>query len=341
MLELGLIAVALIVSYSGVDLYRRWSEQKRILALPNHRSSHTRATPSGGGLVVAVVCLGGYLSAAYLAGVTVSRGYVAGSLVIVGISWLDDVRTVSPSVRFLCHTLAAVLLVIDFGAIRYIAVPGMTEDWMIGRLAPLISIIWIVWLINAYNFMDGIDGLAALQAVIAGAGWWIATFSFTAPGIHLFAPVVAAAALGFLVHNWQPARIFMGDAGSAFLGFTFAALPILAAWENPDRAGIFVVVAVVVVWFFIFDSVLTFSIRLFNGRKVWTAHREHLYQRLVIAGGTHAGVTLLYGAFTAAVGAALAAGFFFGGFAAAAGYLFTAALSVGLAGYALRKTKSQ
>jgi UDP-N-acetylmuramyl pentapeptide phosphotransferase/UDP-N-acetylglucosamine-1-phosphate transferase len=113
--------------------------------------------------------------------------------------------------------------------------------------------------------------------------------------IYYFSCVIAAASLGFLVQNLSRSKIFMGDVGSAFLGFTFAALPLLGrelAVKSPDLLPI---AAVLFVWFFIFDSVMTILRRLVRGEKIWVAHREHLFQRLVSSGFTHRQVTIIYG----------------------------------------------
>ena len=102
--------------------------------------------------------------------------------------------------------------------------------------------------------------------------------------------LIAAASLGFLGHNWPPARIFMGDVGSAFLGYVFAAMTVLAAQAGP----VFVLAGIVLVWPFVFDAAFTFTRRLCRGEKVWVAHRSHLYQRLVISGLSHGQVSALY-----------------------------------------------
>jgi UDP-N-acetylmuramyl pentapeptide phosphotransferase/UDP-N-acetylglucosamine-1-phosphate transferase len=101
--------------------------------------------------------------------------------------------------------------------------------------------------------------------------------------------------LGFLVHNWHPARIFLGDVGSAFLGFTFAVIPLLAGAEHSGKSAPLPLIGVLLVWLFVFDTGLTFFSRLIRRQKVWTPHREHLYQRLIISGFSHSAVSLLYG----------------------------------------------
>jgi UDP-N-acetylmuramyl pentapeptide phosphotransferase/UDP-N-acetylglucosamine-1-phosphate transferase len=290
------------LSWAGVRFYRAWSERKGIVDVPNERSSHAAPTPRGGGVVIAAVCLGGYALAAYSGGHRISWGYLAGAMLIVTISWLDDVKSVSSLSRLLCHAVAAVVVVADAGPMpigSFSPTAGFEVDWPIDLIAKSITVFWIVWLVNAYNFMDGIDGIASLQAVLAAAGWAVLAAATGASLTSAFSTIVMAASLGFLLQNWQPAKIFMGDSGSAFLGYTFAVMPLLAARDQPDAAAKFATVSVLFVWFFVFDSVLTFFVRLFNREKVWRPHRKHLYQRLVIAGNSHGLVSTLYGVMTA------------------------------------------
>jgi len=160
--------------------------------------------------------------------------------------------------------------------------------------------VWIVGLTNVYNFMDGIDGIAAVQGVVAGLVWAVAGVWLGSDVVLLFGLVLTGACFGFLLLNWAPAKIFMGDVGSAFLGFTFAVLPLLLIHELPRLgnvayAGVVPGFAVLVVWSFVGDGFLTLVRRILHGERVWQAHRSHLYQRLVQTGWSHARVSLLYG----------------------------------------------
>jgi UDP-N-acetylmuramyl pentapeptide phosphotransferase/UDP-N-acetylglucosamine-1-phosphate transferase len=153
-----------------------------------------------------------------------------------------------------------------------------------------LTFLWVVGLTNAYNFMDGIDGLAGGQAVVAGTTWLGLGLITGLPLVSLLGLFVAGSSLGFLVHNWSPARIFMGDVGSAFLGFTLAVIAVLGSLESPELAY----AGVLVVWPFIFDTSFTILRRLRRKENIFEAHRSHLYQRLVIAGYSHRSVALLY-----------------------------------------------
>ena len=163
---------------------------------------------------------------------------------------------------------------------------------MTGRLSTVLTVIWITALVNAYNFMDGIDGLAGGHAVISGVGWAIIGMLAGAQDVVAIGSLVAAAAAGFLVHNWPPAKVFMGDAGSSFLGFLFGAVALLVRGED-TRA---VHWAVLLTWPLLFDTGFTLLRRIRRRENILLAHRSHLYQRLTATGMAHSQVSLLYSA---------------------------------------------
>jgi Fuc2NAc and GlcNAc transferase len=282
--------VVLLLSYFGVAGLRHWAEQRQILDIPNERSSHHQPIPRGGGLVIVVLTLAitglfGLRTAAWQGVVA----YLLGASIIATVSWLDDLRSLSNRVRFSAHVLGAILAIWGLGYCARVTVPWI-DSLRLGWLGLPITFIWIVGLTNAYNFMDGIDGIAGGQAVVAGVGWAALGWLTGQPLIGLMGVTLAAASVGFLGHNWPPARIFMGDVGSAFLGFTFAVLAVAASQRDARLA----LVGILFVWPFVFDATFTFLRRLKNGENVFAAHRSHLYQRLVIVGYGHRFVTLLY-----------------------------------------------
>jgi UDP-N-acetylmuramyl pentapeptide phosphotransferase/UDP-N-acetylglucosamine-1-phosphate transferase len=329
MLEVvGFGLAAVVLSYLGVVVLIRWAERRQILDIPNERSSHTRPTPRGGGLAIVLVVLVGWLVA-----LSLSRDswestdliYVIGAAFIAVVSWLDDLRSLSNRVRFGTHMLAALLVIGAFGYWTNMTVP-IVGSLRLGLLGLPITFLWIVGLTNAYNFMDGIDGIAGGQAVVAGLGWAILGWLTAQPLVGVLGVLLAAASLGFLGHNWPPARIFMGDVGSAFLGYSFAVLAVIASKSDTRLA----VAGFLLVWPFVFDTTFTLLRRLRMKENIFAAHRSHLYQRLVILGYSHGRVTLLY-AGLAALGGVLAVAWVLG--AAAAPYLIailipTAALSL-------------
>ena len=294
-IQLGLFIGAFAASFVGVALVRKWSHSRERFDVPNERSSHTIPTPRGGGLAIVLVCLTLYLAIDQILGLSFSWGYFFGALLVALVSWLDDLYSLPFWSRLLVHLAAAAILIIDLGFWSELNVPLISTTISVGTtFGVLLTAGWIVWLLNAYNFMDGIDGIAGLQAAVAGVGWAVLASFLGLDSTFLLSGVVAAASAGFLIHNWQPARIFMGDVGSAFLGFTLASLPLIARSEAGRELPILPVAAILFVWFFIFDTIFTFIKRVIARRRVWEAHREHIYQKLTIEGRSHATVALIY-----------------------------------------------
>jgi UDP-N-acetylmuramyl pentapeptide phosphotransferase/UDP-N-acetylglucosamine-1-phosphate transferase len=309
-----LLAAGLSASWVGVELFRRWSLGRELLDVPNERSSHSAPVPRGGGLIIVAACVVGYALIALIFNTPLSIGYLTGALLVAIVSWLDDLYSLPFWKRLIVHFAAAGILVFDLGGWQAIGLPLTAFEIGLGPIfGPALAIAWVVWLLNAYNFMDGIDGIAALQAVIAGVGWGLIGIVMGLEGLFLFASLFAAVAAGFLVHNWPPARIFMGDVGSAFLGFTLAAMPLLARNEMGVDSPLLPLVAVAFVWLFVFDTIFTLFRRIFNRERVWEAHRGHIYQRMLIAGRSHRSVTLAYGAAAALITSATVLAVVFGG----------------------------
>ncbi|HEY69046.1 MAG TPA: glycosyltransferase family 4 protein [Anaerolineae bacterium] len=292
---LGIAALfigACALSFFGVTWVTKWAEQRNWLAIPNLRSSHVHPTPLGGGLVIVSVTLLGFLLSVWLHpdwSWQVLLAYMLGALLVAGVSWWNDMRTLPVWLRLLVHGLAAGLAIWGIGAWQAISLPGFVQ-FKLAWLGVPITLVWIVGLTNAYNFMDGIDGIAGSQAIVAGLGWAALGSLIGQPLLSLLGLLIAASNLGFLGHNWPPAKVFMGDVGSAFLGYSFAVLPIIAS-QMDYRAAL---AGILLVWPFVFDSVFTILRRSLRGESILSAHRTHLYQRLIIVGQSHRNVTLIY-----------------------------------------------
>ena len=287
------------LTYFGVELFRRWSLKRELLDIPNQRSSHSRPTPRGGGSIIFAVSLSCLIIYSLMTGNNIYWSYIIGSTLIAGISWIDDLKTISPFLRILVHIAAAGLIIWSFGGLTQIFVP-FYGTINLGIWGDLVAFIWIVWLVNAYNFMDGIDGIAGSQAFVAGLGWCFLGFIEGMNLVGFYGGVLAFSAAGFLILNWQPAKIFMGDVGSAFFGYTFAVLPLIVFRDTQSaelQPKIFWF-AILFVWFFFFDALFTLVRRILNGEKIWQAHRRHIYQNLVEEGLSHSFVSLLYTAGT-------------------------------------------
>jgi UDP-N-acetylmuramyl pentapeptide phosphotransferase/UDP-N-acetylglucosamine-1-phosphate transferase len=275
----------------------------RVFDVPNERSSHTRRTIRGGGLVLVAVIISGLIfELFYRFTLQLSiTPFIVGAIIIAVISLMDDLGSLTVRVRLSTHILAAVIIIAGDGYWHTVNIPGIA-DFDLGWVGIPITILWIVGLANAYNFMDGIDGIAGGQAVVAGFGWALWGWLEGQPQVSLLGALVAGSSLGFLGHNWAPARIFMGDVGSVFLGYTFAALPLIAKDKDLTLNSQLPLLAVLFLWPFIFDSGFTLFRRWLKGEDVFTSHRSHLYQRLVIAGYSHQAVTLIYVSFALLTG---------------------------------------
>ena len=268
----------------------------RMLDHPNERSLHRTPTPRTGGLaimasvvisLVVAACVVAILrpSAAFL-----PKGFASGSLWIVGsillvfvVSFVDDRIGLPASLRFAIQTAAALIVVGGVGlTLSSIPIPGV-QTIPLGWMAGPVSAIFLLWMANLYNFMDGMDGFASGMTAF-GFGF-LAYFGWKAgdPFMFLIATVLAMSALGFLVHNFPPARIFMGDAGSITVGFLGGTLILLGL-----RDGIFDLwVPIILFSPFILDATVTLMRRALRLEKIWEPHRDHYYQRLVLSGWSH------------------------------------------------------
>lgn len=283
---LVLIGVVLASAW-GTGVVRRFALRADMLDRPTHRSSHTVPTPRGGGLAIAVPVFVGVAALAALDRIQtdIAVGLIGGGVLIAGIGFIDDRRPLSPLSRLAAHVSGAVWAVGWMGGLDVIDV-GVARI-PLGLLGTVVAVVGIVWLTNLYNFMDGIDGLAAGEGVAVGAIAGVALFLAGARGLGETAWVVAAGCAGFLVWNWHPARIFMGDVGSGLLGFLFGALAIRSAVDG----ALPLMGWVILLGVFVFDATVTLIRRAAAGARWYEAHRDHAYQRLVRAGFGHRQVT--------------------------------------------------
>lgn len=255
-----------------------------LLDYPNERSLHSRPTPRTGGVgILAAVYVVGLASVIYYGFAGDEPLWLAGLGALVGATSLADDRFgLSPVYRLVAHAVAGALLVYAVFRLPGVTLPGLY--WELSRpLIDLFAVLFVVWMINLYNFMDGMDGFAGGMAVIGFGAFGFLGWMASVPLFAAMSWVIAAAAGGFLVWNFPPARIFMGDVGSAVIGFLAAALSLWAA-----RDAIFPLwVAVLVFSPFIVDATVTLIRRAIRGEKVWRAHKSHCYQRLAQIGWGH------------------------------------------------------
>lgn len=244
-------------------------QRSRVLDVPNARSLHAVPVPRGAGLAIAAVVLSVQIlllaSGRWSGSAPLVLTLVAGGFALLG--WADDRASRGVAWRFALQAVLSMSFVL--------AVLPAEAGWT-ARAATCLAIMWAV---NLFNFMDGADGVAGVQACGAGLGLGVLLEVGGDHGAALAALAVAGAALGFLRWNWHPARIFLGDAGSYFLGFELAALIMLSASSGGSSWPGLLMVAP-----FVVDASLTLAARALRGVPVWRAHREHVYQRLILGG---------------------------------------------------------
>lgn len=281
-----------ILSYLGVWIIRRYAERRQLLDHPNERSSHSMPTPRGGGLAIVLLVTGTGLAFVRAEDLSSNLVYIVCGVIIAFLGWRDDTHSLSPRVRFMVQGLVAVASIWGLGYFNSVTIP-LFGKLQLGAVGVVITFLWIIGLTNAYNFMDGIDGMAGGVAFAAGLGWVLLTSNIPYLAnsfVFWIALAIAAGPLGFLGHNWHPAKIFMGDVASTFLGYSFAVMPLMAANEEGDA----LMLGTLLMWTFIMDAGVTFIRRALKRENVFAAHRTHLYQRLVIGGYSHAKVSALY-----------------------------------------------
>ena len=289
----GLALVVFVVTAVFVDVMILLATRLRLVDVPSGRSAHSLPTARGGGMpMVLTACLA---SAAVCLrwpayAFPVAMGVILPSFVIAVVGFWDDIRPLRATLRLFVQIGVAVGVVFVLGPVRGLHLPCLPMvDF--GWLAWPLSVVWVVGCINAFNFMDGSDGMAALGAVAVAAGFVGIAFSDGDFPMVLLASFVGAAAAGFLVFNWSPARVFMGDVGSAFLGTFFAALTLFDVTGSTEKVFLPLAMAA---WPYIYDPLLSVIRRVCTGHNPLVPHREFLFHRLVRSGVSHATVAVLY-----------------------------------------------
>lgn len=284
--------VCALVSIVATGLIRHFALQRNLLAIPNERSSHTQATPHGGGLAIVISFLLAIVLLTLSGDLTFSSLWFflvfGGGMALLGL--VDDIFHIPARWRLLVHFGAAILALAWLGGMPPTVIAGVTLD--LSWFGHIVAVVYLVWLLNLYNFMDGIDGIAGIEAITVCAGgvllYWLHDTASYPP---LFPVMLIAATLGFLWWNFPRARIFMGDTGSAFLGFMLGLFSIQSAWHAPELFWGWLVL----LGCFIVDATVTLIRRILRGEKFYQAHRSHAYQYASRKYGSHVGVSIGYG----------------------------------------------
>lgn len=283
-----LLPVIALLSYGLTALLRIYALKRSIIDIPNARSSHTIPTPRGGGVAIVVA----FILALLLLGIfgmeswPVLVAYLGAGTLIAVVGFMDDHGHIAARWRLLGHFAAAVWALFWLGGLAPLTMFGYSFD--LGWFGAVAAAFYLVWMLNLYNFMDGIDGLASFEAICACLGvcliYWL-----TGHDQLIYAPLLLAMAVaGFLFWNFPPAKIFMGDAGSGFLGIILGCLSVQAAWAGSELLFAWLILLGV----FVVDATFTLIRRLVRGDKVYEAHRSHGYQFASRLHGKHKPVTL-------------------------------------------------
>jgi len=277
-------------SWVLTGLLRRYAIARCLLDVPNNRSSHTSPTPRGGGISIVLTFLAG-LALLWLLSfldTAVFIGLSGAGVMVAVIGFIDDHGHIAARWRLLGHFSAASWLVFCIGGLPIFTLYGFVVDS--GLIGDVLIVVALVWLLNLYNFMDGIDGIAGVEALSSTlAVALISSFVFEDQEMAILNLLMFASVTGFLIWNFPPAKIFMGDAGSGFLGLMLGALALYSVRIE----AVMLLVWLILLGVFIVDATFTLLRRLLRGDKIYEAHRSHAYQFASRKFGDHRVVTLL------------------------------------------------
>ena len=270
-------------------LARRYALSRKLIDLPNERSSHELPTPRGGGIAVVALTLSGATVLWYWQVLDANTFFalISGGVLIALAGWLDDHQKIGIIGRLMLQFVAATLAVYYLGGLA--SIQFAHHSFELGWVGKLVAVLGLMWLSNLYNFMDGIDGLAAIEAVFVGVLGGILLSLQGSHGLAMVVLVLASANAGFIFWNWPPAQIFLGDVGSGFIGYMFGLVTLSGEVSNVMPGFLWIMILSV----FIFDATFTLLRRIFTGQKWYQAHKCHAYQQLVQRGKSHRSVTLM------------------------------------------------
>lgn len=286
-----MMTLSTLIAWGVAKWVRDRAEALRLIQAPNHRSSHVQPTPNGGGLGIVVAGSLAGIALALFSGWTLGWFVLGLSALLAAVGLQDDIRFLPARVRFGVQLAVCVGLLFWLGDLPTFTFSAGLEFELGGWVLSGLLLLTGVWWINLFNFMDGIDGIAGAQAVfmlLGGAvlSFWVNAEVISSP-VWILMLCVAASTVGFLILNWPPAKIFMGDVGStwlAFMIFAFALMTIQAGWLSYTT---WLVLAAV----FVTDATVTLLTRLLRGERWYEAHRSHAYQKLACRCGLHSPVT--------------------------------------------------
>lgn len=283
-----LVLLVFLVSFLLTALLRKYALAKSLMDVPNERSSHSVPTPRGGGVAIVIAFLFSLMLLSWTELIyweTMLAGIGGGAIVAI-VGFMDDHGHIAARWRLLGHAVAAIWMLVWLGGFAPITFFGFIVDF--GWFGQLLAAFYLVWMLNLYNFMDGIDGIASVEAVCVCLSACLLYWVQGAESLIWEPLLLATAVAGFLYWNAPPARIFMGDAGSGFLGIMIGLLSLQSAWVASEFLWMWLILLGV----FIVDATFTLSRRLIRGDKIYEAHRSHGYQFAARRFGRHLPVTV-------------------------------------------------
>jgi Fuc2NAc and GlcNAc transferase len=279
-------------AWALTGVLRRYAIRRSVIDIPNERSSHDVPTPRGGGLSVAVVftlaLLLMFLSDRIEKELLIALG--GGGVFVAAIGFWDDHADLSKILRLTMQFAAAIWAVIWLGGAP--AIPLGSQAVQLGLPGIVIGAISIVWMINLFNFMDGIDAIASIETITVSIAAAILLLAAGNASFNFLLSALAAATTGFLIWNWPPAKIFMGDAGSSYIGFALA----VAAIATSHAGGVNLWCWLILLAVFLVDASVTLAVRMLRRERWYDAHRTHAYQHAARAVGSHLPISLCTGA---------------------------------------------
>lgn len=265
-----LLFFIIFISLLLTEMIRRYTLKNNFLDTPNERSSHSIATPRGGGLSIVVI----FFIVVGFSGLLPSNftyALIGSGTLVAAVGFWDDQGHIEAKWRLLSHFMASFWVLFWLGGIPKFQLFGFSIES--GWIGVVLVVFLLVWLLNLFNFMDGIDGIAASETIFVSCGGayfsWVNGFE----NLSFISLILAASTMGFLILNWPPAKIFMGDVGSGFLGLMLGVIAYASILQ-----GMLVWIWVILLGVFLVDSGVTLLRRILNGERWYEAHCSHAYQ---------------------------------------------------------------
>ena len=287
----------LLLGLIAIPFYIRYAQNKQIVDFPNHRSSHTKITPRGGGIFLA---FGSILFACLSSFWLPYWPFLCVAFCIVTLGFIDDLKPLSAIFRLGIQIILVATIFWIIGRDLQFTSSEISSNFasastLFTWVAMGLFTLWTVGCLNIYNFMDGIDGIAALQGIATTTAWTVIAYSSQNQFLYLLTLLLFGGLVAFLYYNWSPAKVFMGDGASSFLGFAFATMPLIHSKHTGIDLWVSMNLSALMLVPFLFDGTFTIFRRILNRENILQAHCSHLYQRWTLSGGSHRLVSSTYG----------------------------------------------